>query len=80
MLLADEPTGALDTTTSREIMVILQRLNRKDGVTIVLVTHDREIAAHASRVVTFRDGQVVGDERFPRDPLSLERSGREAAI
>jgi putative ABC transport system ATP-binding protein len=80
MLLADEPTGALDTTTSREIMVILQRLNRKEGVTIVLVTHDPEIAARASRVVTFRDGQVVRDERFPRDPLSLERSGREAAI
>jgi putative ABC transport system ATP-binding protein len=65
LLLADEPTGALDTQTSREIMRILRRLNREDGLTIVLVTHEAEIAAHAGRVVTFRDGRVVGDATAP---------------
>jgi putative ABC transport system ATP-binding protein len=65
VLLADEPTGALDTQTSREIMAIFQRLNREDGLTIVLVTHEAEIAAHADRVITFRDGRVVGDGSRP---------------
>jgi putative ABC transport system ATP-binding protein len=68
VLLADEPTGALDTRTSREIMTIFQRLNREDGLTIVLVTHEAEIAAHARRVITFRDGRVVADGSHP--PLS----------
>jgi putative ABC transport system ATP-binding protein len=68
VLLADEPTGALDTRTSREIMSIFRRLNREDGLTIVLVTHEAEIAAHASRVITFRDGRVVADGARP--PLS----------
>jgi putative ABC transport system ATP-binding protein len=61
VLLADEPTGALDTRTSREIMSIFRRLNREDGLTIVLVTHEAEIAAHAGRIITFRDGRVVAD-------------------
>jgi putative ABC transport system ATP-binding protein len=65
VLLADEPTGALDTQTSREIMTILQRLNREDGLTIVLVTHEAEIAAHAGRVITFRDGRVISDSARP---------------
>jgi putative ABC transport system ATP-binding protein len=65
LLLADEPTGALDTGTSREIMSIFRRLNREDGLTIVLVTHEAEIAAHASRVITFRDGRVVADGSRP---------------
>jgi putative ABC transport system ATP-binding protein len=68
VLLADEPTGALDTQTSREIMTIMQRLNREDGLTIVLVTHEAEIAAHAGRVITFRDGKVISDSTRP--PLS----------
>ncbi|MBX3187571.1 MAG: ABC transporter ATP-binding protein [Labilithrix sp.] len=61
MLLADEPTGNLDTRTSLEVLALLQRLNRDRGITIVLVTHEHDIAACASRVVTFRDGRIVTD-------------------
>ena len=61
MLLADEPTGNLDTRTSLEVLGLLQRLNRERGITIVLVTHEHDIAACASRIVTFRDGQIVSD-------------------
>ncbi|MGN6527156.1 MAG: ABC transporter permease [Burkholderiaceae bacterium] len=63
VLLADEPTGNLDTRTSHEIMETLVRLNREQGVTIVVVTHERDIADYAGRVVTMRDGQIVADER-----------------
>jgi putative ABC transport system ATP-binding protein len=63
MLLADEPTGNLDTRTSLEVLALLQRLNRERGITIILVTHEHDIAACASRVVTFRDGRVVSDTR-----------------
>jgi len=62
LLLADEPTGNLDTRTSLEIMAILKELNHDQGLTIVLVTHEPDIAAFADRVLTFRDGEVVGDE------------------
>ena len=61
MLLADEPTGNLDTRTSLEVLALLQTLNRERGITIVLVTHEHDIAACASRVVTFRDGRIVTD-------------------
>src|SRR5215471_12630295 len=61
LLLADEPTGNLDTRTSLEVLALLQRLNRDRGITIVLVTHERDIAACASRVVTMRDGRIVSD-------------------
>ncbi len=62
LILADEPTGALDSTTSVEVMALLQALNR-GGITIVLVTHEHEIAAFASRLIAFRDGHVVSDTR-----------------
>jgi macrolide transport system ATP-binding/permease protein len=62
VLLADEPTGNLDTKTSIEIMDTLTALNRHDGVTVVLVTHEPDIAAYADRVVTMRDGEIVSDE------------------
>ncbi len=61
MLLADEPTGNLDSRTSLEVLALLQNLNRDRGITIVLVTHEHDIAACASRVVTFRDGRIVTD-------------------
>ncbi len=61
MLLADEPTGNLDTRTSHEVISLLQKLNRERGITIVLVTHEHDIAACASRVVQFRDGRIVSD-------------------
>jgi len=65
MLLADEPTGNLDSRTSLEVLSLLQNLNRERGITIVLVTHEHDIAACASRVVTFRDGKLVSDTREP---------------
>jgi putative ABC transport system ATP-binding protein len=69
LLLADEPTGNLDTRTSIEIMTVLQQLNRERGITIVLITHEHDIAEYAGRVVTFRDGHLTADElvRTPRD-------------
>jgi len=63
LVLADEPTGNLDTQTSAEIIAIFQELNRNRGITIVLVTHEPDIAAYAERVVTFRDGEIVSDVR-----------------
>jgi putative ABC transport system ATP-binding protein len=60
LLLADEPTGALDTKTSEEIMHLFGALNRQ-GITIVLVTHDSDVARHARRRILFRDGRVVED-------------------
>jgi macrolide transport system ATP-binding/permease protein len=63
LLLADEPTGNLDTRTSHEIMEMLVSLNREQGVTIILVTHEADIAGYADRVVTMRDGEIVSDER-----------------
>jgi putative ABC transport system ATP-binding protein len=61
VVLADEPTGALDSRTSAEIMNILQQLNREQGLTIVMVTHEHDIAAYAQRVLTMRDGQLASD-------------------
>ncbi len=63
LLLADEPTGNLDSRTSHEIMDTLVALNRDRGVTIVVVTHEPDIAAYADRVVTMRDGRIVSDVR-----------------
>jgi putative ABC transport system ATP-binding protein len=63
VLLADEPTGALDSKTSVEIMRILQRLNTEQGLTVVLVTHEPDIAQYAKRTLTMRDGLLVSDTR-----------------
>lgn len=63
ILLADEPTGNLDSTNGRQVLDLLERLNREEGATLVLVTHDRELAAHARRIVVLKDGVVVSDER-----------------
>ena len=66
LLLADEPTGNLDSTTSDEIMGILARLNAERGITIVLVTHEPDIAAYARRVIVFRDGHIESDAPVQR--------------
>ena len=69
LILADEPTGALDSRTSVEVMDIFQRLNRERAITLVLVTHEPDIAAYADRVVVFKDGRIQKDYRVtaPRD-------------
>lgn len=62
IILADEPTGNLDTRSSEEIMAIFQRLNEEDGITVLFVTHERDIAAHTNRIIQVRDGRIVLDE------------------
>ncbi len=61
LLLADEPTGNLDTQTSRDVMEVFTRLNREQGITVLLVTHEPDIAQYARRLIKFRDGRVVYD-------------------
>jgi putative ABC transport system ATP-binding protein len=75
ILLADEPTGNLDSRTSVEILGIFQRLNRENGITVILVTHEPDIAAYGSRKILFRDGRIVKDE-----PVTARRdAGAELA-
>jgi putative ABC transport system ATP-binding protein len=68
VLLADEPTGNLDTQRSREIMELLRALNVERGITIVMVTHESDMAAYARRIIRFVDGRVESDIRMPGDP------------
>jgi len=68
LILADEPTGNLDSRTSIEILEVFQDLNRSQGITVLLVTHEPDIATFARRVITFRDGHVISDVRqAPQD-------------
>jgi putative ABC transport system ATP-binding protein len=69
ILLADEPTGNLDGKTGNQVLEILLELNRQEGATLVLVTHDPALAKHADRVITLRDGLVVSDERVNSDGM-----------
>lgn len=62
VILADEPTGNLDSHRSHEIMTLLQKLNREEGITIVMVTHEDDIAAYAGRLLIFTDGKLTRDE------------------
>jgi len=80
ILLADEPTGALDSRTSLDIMALFQALNR-EGMTVLVVTHEPEVAEFARRVVRFKDGRVIADEsREPKDAAAaLAALDREAA-
>jgi putative ABC transport system ATP-binding protein len=66
VLLADEPTGNLDTARSEEIMNLVTRLNRDKGITVVMVTHERDMAAYAGRIIRFKDGLVESDEMNQR--------------
>ncbi len=63
ILLADEPTGNLDTRTSIEVMGIFQRLNKERGITVLLITHEADIAEYGTRLIRFRDGRVVTDQK-----------------
>ena len=71
---ADEPTGNLDTAMADQVVALLHELNREDGQTIVLVTHDPAIGGSAGRVVRMRDGHLIGDERRPLAPLAPQGS------
>lgn len=75
LLLADEPTGNLDTESSREIMAILDQLNKEKGITIILVTHETDIAAYAEREIVMKDGRILTD-RHTKSTVPL--SGPEA--
>jgi putative ABC transport system ATP-binding protein len=75
IILADEPTGALDTRTSIELMEVFQKLNEERGLTIILVTHEVDIAEYARRVLLFRDGRIVRD-----DAVTNRRNATEALL
>jgi macrolide transport system ATP-binding/permease protein len=79
LLLADEPTGNLDSRTSHEIMETLQSLNREQGVTIIVVTHEVDIAAYADRTVTMRDGQIISDQRASKPVPPSRKATAEPA-
>jgi putative ABC transport system ATP-binding protein len=81
LLLADEPTGNLDSRTSIEILGVFQRLNRESGITIVLVTHEPDIAQFAGRVVTMRDGRIIHDQLIrQRRDAQAELAGMPPAM
>jgi putative ABC transport system ATP-binding protein len=79
IIMADEPTGALDSKTGEEIMGIFQRLNREQGITVILVTHEAEIARHARRVISLRDGEIESDAPVA-EPLEVNVAPRVQAV
>jgi ABC-type lipoprotein export system ATPase subunit len=70
LILLDEPTGAVDTETAEQLVALLKRLNKEDQVTIIVVTHDLDVAAHSSRQIRLKDGKVVTDERVGAVPVA----------
>ena len=80
LILADEPTGNLDTKTSIEVMKLLQDLRAKHGITIVLITHEPEIAAYGTRIISIRDGLILSDtENTPTNALAIDETPVSAA-
>lgn len=74
LILADEPTGNLDTQTSREIMLLFEQLNRDQGITIVLVTHEDDIAAYAKRLIRLKDGHIILDQHNKMSETILDQA------
>jgi putative ABC transport system ATP-binding protein len=70
LVLADEPTGSVDTQTSEDLLALMRRLNHEEGVTFVIVTHDLDLAAQTDRTVQLKDGRVVSDQAVERAPLA----------
>jgi ABC-type lipoprotein export system ATPase subunit len=70
LILLDEPTGAVDTETAEQLVALLKRLNKEDQVTIIVVTHDLDVAAHARRQIRLKDGKVLTDERVEAVPVA----------
>lgn len=81
LLLADEPTGALDSRTSRTVMDIFHRLHEEEGKTVLMITHSRELAQEAGRILTLLDGQIVGEETGARErsDFAAEAAAQDAA-
>ncbi|MDA1035411.1 MAG: ABC transporter ATP-binding protein [Chloroflexi bacterium] len=75
LLLADEPTGNLDSQSSIEIMAMLQRLNHEEGRTVIIVTHEPDIAEHTQRAITIKDGRVASDERVRNQRIAKHSTG-----
>jgi putative ABC transport system ATP-binding protein len=71
ILFADEPTGNLDSRTSVEVMDIFQRLKHERGITIVLITHEQQVAEYGSRIIAFKDGQILSDRANPRQRIAM---------
>jgi predicted ABC-type transport system involved in lysophospholipase L1 biosynthesis ATPase subunit len=79
ILMADEPTGNLDSTTSREVIQLFRDLNRDEGITLILVTHDPEIAQNAKRSITLRDGLVIRDTSVADESAPQALSAQQGA-
>jgi len=77
MILADEPTGNLDTKTGEIVMETFQKLNRQQGHTVILITHERDIAEYADRIIAVRDGQIVTDERNGHKSIDAMKMSRK---
>src|SRR5262249_27151553 len=77
ILMADEPTGNLDTKNGRLVLDLLLQLNQIERATLLLVTHDRDLAAHADRIITLRDGEIAGDEARVRVPATSGRGSEQ---
>jgi ABC-type lipoprotein export system ATPase subunit len=88
VILADEPTGALDTHTSEEVMGILESLVRERGITVILVTHEQDVANYADRIIRMRDGKILEDAgnrtgmsgTTAADTLDREPAGHRAPV
>ncbi|MBI5746962.1 MAG: ABC transporter ATP-binding protein [Nitrospirae bacterium] len=77
LILADEPTGNLDSRTSTEVMEILQTLNEKNGITIILITHEKDIALFSKRIIKLRDGEVESDSIIEEPIRAVEFTGEK---
>lgn len=80
LILLDEPTGALDSKSSHDVLRLISRLNEEQGITILLVTHEQDIAAYARRIITFRDGKIESDVSNPNPTRTAPAAAREATI
>jgi ABC-type lipoprotein export system ATPase subunit len=80
LLLADEPTGNLDSHTSEDVLRMFQQLNQEEGITIILVTHDPNVAKHARRIIGISDGVIVDGASLKGEPRTGEPSGVPIAV
>jgi len=78
ILLADEPTGNLDTRTSLEVMDLFQQLNQSRGITVLLITHEMDIAEHATRIMSFRDGRILTDRPVTHRRIAAEEMSNQS--